>query len=106
VTPPATLVTARSYLIDRHVPACEIIALPQQEVAGGQFSFGWVALPEPPDPWTTGSSVIVYFDADYNLILAGLARAILQYDSSFGAQDVCFSPSRLDVSVLSTMNWL
>lgn len=50
VTPPATLVTARSYLIDRFVPDCEIIALPQKEVAGGQLTYGRGPLPVPPDP--------------------------------------------------------
>lgn len=50
VTGPATLVTARSYLIDRYVPECEIIALPPKEVAGGQLTFGRDALPLPPDP--------------------------------------------------------
>lgn len=34
-TAPARMVTARSYLIDRYVPDCEIIALPEKEVAGG-----------------------------------------------------------------------
>lgn len=50
VTPPATLVTARSYLMDRYVPDCEIIALPQKEVDGGQLSYGRGPLPVPPDP--------------------------------------------------------
>lgn len=35
---PGTLVTARSYLIDRMVPDCEIVALPAKEVAGGTLS--------------------------------------------------------------------
>lgn len=49
VTPAATLVTARSYLIDRFVPDCEIITLPQKEVAGGQLTFGRGPLPVLPD---------------------------------------------------------
>lgn len=36
---PARLTTARSYMIDRFVPACEIIALPEKQVAGGNLSY-------------------------------------------------------------------
>jgi capsular polysaccharide biosynthesis protein len=32
---PGTLITARSHLIDRFVPDCEIVSLPQKTVAGG-----------------------------------------------------------------------
>lgn len=47
---PARLFTARSYMIDRFVPDCEIIALPAKQVAGGQLSFrdGPVSLPAVP----------------------------------------------------------
>lgn len=34
---PGTLITARSYLIDRAVPDCEIIALPGRRVPGGEI---------------------------------------------------------------------
>lgn len=36
---PAWLWTARSYMIDRFVPDCEIVALPAKEVAGGVLRF-------------------------------------------------------------------
>jgi capsular polysaccharide biosynthesis protein len=50
VAGPARLVTARSYMIDRLVPDCEIVALPEKEVAGGRISFrrGPVTLPAIP----------------------------------------------------------
>jgi capsular polysaccharide biosynthesis protein len=46
---PAHLVTARSHLIDRVVPECEILVLPGKEVAGGVLTFGFGPLPELPD---------------------------------------------------------
>lgn len=49
-TAPARMVTARSYLIDRYAPDCEIIALPEKEVAGGSFCFGRGPLPITSDP--------------------------------------------------------
>lgn len=46
---PGTLITARSYLIDRAVPDCEVIALPGREVPGGAIPFERVdRLPPPP----------------------------------------------------------
>lgn len=50
VTGPATLVTARSYMIDRFLPDCEIVALPEKEVPGGHIRFrrGPVTLPAVP----------------------------------------------------------
>ncbi len=36
---PARIVTARSYLIDRFVPECEVIALPPKTVTGGQMTY-------------------------------------------------------------------
>lgn len=41
------LITARSYMLDRFVPDCEIISLPAKQVAGGELSFrkGAVTLP-------------------------------------------------------------
>lgn len=46
---PARLVTPQSYMIDRFVPDCEIIALPEKEVAGGVLRYrrGPVTLPAP-----------------------------------------------------------
>ena len=35
---PGTLITARSCLIDRMVPDCEIIALPEREMPGGEIT--------------------------------------------------------------------
>lgn len=46
---PAYLVTARSYLIDRFIPDCEVIALPMKTVAGGVLTYGRCVLPEAPD---------------------------------------------------------
>lgn len=37
--PEHTLITARSHLIDRMVPACEIIKLPAKKVGGGRLEF-------------------------------------------------------------------
>jgi capsular polysaccharide biosynthesis protein len=34
---PASLVTARSFLVDRVVPDCEIVSLPGKQIAGGQL---------------------------------------------------------------------
>ena len=44
---PGQLITARSYMIDRFVPDCEIISLPEKTVAGGKLQFrrGKVSLP-------------------------------------------------------------
>lgn len=39
---PGTLITARSFLIDRAVPDCEVIVLPGREAPGGEIPFGWV----------------------------------------------------------------
>lgn len=36
---PARLTTAKSYMIDRFVPDCEIIALPEKQVAGGTLCY-------------------------------------------------------------------
>lgn len=38
----STLITARSYLIDRAVPNCEIIHLPMREIPGGEIAFSLV----------------------------------------------------------------
>lgn len=45
---PGTLITARSYLIDRAVPDCEVIALPGREAPGGAIPFGRVDGMQPP----------------------------------------------------------
>ena len=45
---PGTLITAQSYLIDRAVPACEVIALPSREAPGGEIPFGLVEKMAPP----------------------------------------------------------
>lgn len=46
---PGTLITARSYLIDRAVPDCEVIALPGREAPGGSIAFERMnRLPSPP----------------------------------------------------------
>ena len=45
---PGTLITARSYLIDRAVPDCEIIALPGREAPGGEIPYGLVDRMAPP----------------------------------------------------------
>lgn len=45
---PGTLVTARSYLIDRAVPDCEIIALPGREAPGGEIPYQRVNRMAPP----------------------------------------------------------
>lgn len=44
---PGVLITARSYMIDRFVPDCEVVALPAKVVAGGTLAWrqGAVALP-------------------------------------------------------------
>lgn len=48
---PDTLITARSYLIDRAVPDCEIITLPGREVPGGVIPYRRVdRLPQPSRP--------------------------------------------------------
>lgn len=39
---PGTIVTARSHLIDRMVPACEVISLPEKTVPGGTIPFATV----------------------------------------------------------------
>lgn len=46
---PGTLITARSFMIDRAVPDCEIIALPGREAPGGEIPFGRVDRMAPPD---------------------------------------------------------
>ena len=40
LVPRSRLVAASSYLIDRYVPDCEIIDLPEKSVAGGRLRFG------------------------------------------------------------------
>lgn len=46
---PGILITAKSYLIDRMVPNCEIITLPGREARGGIIPFGVVdKMPPPP----------------------------------------------------------
>ena len=45
---PGTLITAKSYLIDRAVPDCEIITLPGREAPGGVIPFGLVEKMAPP----------------------------------------------------------
>jgi len=47
---PGTLITARSHLIDRFVPDCEIIMLPEKTVEGGHLSWslGLAAFPAVP----------------------------------------------------------
>lgn len=47
---PGRLITARSYMIDRFTPDCEIVALPGKEVAGGRLRFrrGPVTFPAVP----------------------------------------------------------
>lgn len=45
---PGTLITARSYLIDRVVPDCEVIALPGREAPGGEIPYGMVDRMAPP----------------------------------------------------------
>lgn len=46
---PGTVITARSYLIDRMVPDCEVIALPPREMPGGEITFRRAdRLPAPP----------------------------------------------------------
>ena len=49
-TKPARIVTAPSYLIDRFVPDCEIIALPEKTVQGGEIRHGQGAVSPGPDP--------------------------------------------------------
>lgn len=47
---PGRLITARSYMIDRFTPDCEIVALPGKQVAGGRLRFrrGPVTFPAVP----------------------------------------------------------
>lgn len=46
----ATLVAPPSYLIDRFLPDCEIIALPPKPTQGGTIRYGVGPLPAPPPP--------------------------------------------------------
>lgn len=48
VLEPGTLITARSYLIDRVVPDCEIVALPGRVAPGGEIPFDLVDRMAPP----------------------------------------------------------
>lgn len=43
------LVTSPSYLVDRFVPDCEILVLPEKDVAGGSLSFGFGCLAPLPE---------------------------------------------------------
>ena len=45
---PGTLITARSYLVDRAVPDVEVITLPGRKVPGGEIPFGRVDRMAPP----------------------------------------------------------
>ena len=47
LTGPARLITPQSYMIDRFVPDCEIIALPAKEVAGGVLRYNKTQLTFP-----------------------------------------------------------
>jgi len=47
---PAQLITAPSYLIDRFVPACEIIHLPEKELAGGTLEIAVGPTTSTPEP--------------------------------------------------------
>jgi hypothetical protein len=46
-TRPATIITARSFLIDRFTPDCEIVSLPAKPVQGGRVSARWVTQSDP-----------------------------------------------------------
>lgn len=47
---PATLITARSYLVDRVVPDCEVITLPGRQAPGGEIPYERVDRIGPPPP--------------------------------------------------------
>ena len=45
---PGHMITAQTFLIDRIVPDCEVIALPSKLVSGGTLKFGTIAKKAPP----------------------------------------------------------